>query len=178
MAVRDPQQSVASSRFVLPRKAPSFSIESGNVRAFTLIEIMVCICIVGVLAAIATPFYISYRERARVAVAVADMKTVEKVVMNFAAENGVLPESLAQVNLATMRDPWGRNYRYVPIAGAPKKVMGSTRKDHFMVPVNSDFDLYSVGRDGASTLAFTAKSSQDDIVRAFNGAYYGKVSDM
>ena len=47
-----------------------------------------------------------------------------------------------------------------------------------MVPVNSDFDLYSMGKDGASASPFTAKSSQDDIVRAFNGGYYGKVADM
>jgi general secretion pathway protein G len=41
------------------------------------------------------------------------------------------------------------------------------------VPINSDFDLYSMGEDGKSSPPLTAKSSRDDIVRANNGAYYG-----
>ena len=50
------------------------------------------------------------------------------------------------------------------------------RKDHKMVPVNSDFDLYSKGRDGKSQTPFTSKASRDDIVRANNGRYIGLVS--
>ncbi len=46
-----------------------------------------------------------------------------------------------------------------------------------MVPVNTDYDLYSMGKDGKSTSPFTAKASQDDIVRANNGGFLGLVSD-
>jgi len=50
------------------------------------------------------------------------------------------------------------------------------RKDHNLVPVNSDFDLFSKGKDGQSKSPFTAKASRDDIVRANNGRYIGPVS--
>jgi general secretion pathway protein G len=39
--------------------------------------------------------------------------------------------------------------------------------------VNTDFDLYSVGKDGLTVTAFTAKSARDDVVRANDGRYVG-----
>ena len=54
---------------------------------------------------------------------------------------------------------------------------GNQRKDHNLVPINSDFDLYSMGKDGASAPPLTAASSQDDIIRANNGEYYGYGKD-
>lgn len=55
--------------------------------------------------------------------------------------------------------------------------IGQARKDRNLVPINSDFDLYSVGRDGQTAPALTAKVSQDDIVRANNGGFVGLASD-
>ena len=46
-----------------------------------------------------------------------------------------------------------------------------------MVPVNSDYDLYSMGRDGKSNAPFTAKMSRDDIVRANDGQFVGLASE-
>jgi general secretion pathway protein G len=145
---------------------------------FTLIEVMVCVCIIGVLAGIATPLYVGYRERARVVVAISDMKTIETAIFNFFATGGSLPDTLAQIGMNDLRDPWGNPYAYLRINGVEFKGVGGQRKDHFMVPVNTDFDLYSMGRDGASQSPFTAKASRDDIVRAYNGGFYGKVSEI
>jgi general secretion pathway protein G len=50
------------------------------------------------------------------------------------------------------------------------------RKDRFLVPLNTDFDLYSVGRDGESVPALTAAKSRDDVVRAANGSFIGLAS--
>jgi general secretion pathway protein G len=47
------------------------------------------------------------------------------------------------------------------------------RKDDELVPLNSDFDLYSLGPDGESALALPAAPSHDDVVRAGNGSYIG-----
>ena len=121
---------------------------------FTLIEVMVSVCIIGVLSAIATPFYVSYRERARVAVAIADMKSIEVAVFNFFANNNALPDTLAQVGLGHLRDPWGNPYAYQRIYGGDIKGKGTLRKDHFMVPVNTDFDLYSNGQGRRQFIAF------------------------
>jgi general secretion pathway protein G len=45
------------------------------------------------------------------------------------------------------------------------------------VPINSDFDLYSVGRDGQSAPALTARVSHDDVVRANDGGFIGLAID-
>ena len=54
--------------------------------------------------------------------------------------------------------------------------MGQARKDRFLVPLNSDYDLYSAGKDGKSRPPLSAQMSQDDIVRANDGAYIGLAS--
>lgn len=148
------------------------------VHGFTLLEIMIATCIIGVLVGIAIPNYLGYRERARVAVAVTDLKNIEKSIINFFTTNDAYPDSLADIGLDGFRDPWTNPYQYLRIDGGSINGKGNLRKDHFMVPVNTDFDLYSMGKDGDSKPPFTAKASQDDIVRAFNGSYYGMVSDM
>lgn len=55
--------------------------------------------------------------------------------------------------------------------------VGQARKDQFLVPLNSDYDLYSKGPDGKSSPPLTAKESRDDIIRANDGAYFGLASE-
>ena len=78
--------------------------------------------------------------------------------------------TLVEAGLGNPIDPWGNPYRYVPVDSVPK---GQLRKDKALVPVNTDYDLYSMGADGKSQAPFTAKASQDDIVRAKDGAFVG-----
>ncbi len=51
------------------------------------------------------------------------------------------------------------------------------RKDRFLVPLNSDFDLYSKGPDRKSVPPLTAEASRDDIIRANDGGYIGLASE-
>ena len=141
-------------------------------------EIALSACIIGVLLAITSPFFLSYREQARVVVAVNEIKTVEAEVLNYAVINGEFPDTLGQIGFGKLRDPWGNAYQYLRIDEGEIKGKGQPRKDDLMVPANSDFDLYSMGLDGVSVAPFTDDLSKDDIVRAFNGAYVGKVADM
>jgi len=144
---------------------------------FTLIEIMVVIAIIGTLAAIAIPNYISYKNRALIAETIAEISTIEIDISEYVLENGELPDSLDDVGLGDLRDPWGNPYEYLRIDGGGLKGKGKLRKNRSLVPVNSDYDLYSKGKDGKSQTPFTAKSSQDDIVRANDGGFVGLVSD-
>ncbi len=144
-------------------------------RGFTLIEIMVSIAIIGTLAAIATPNYIRYRERALIAGVIADFKRIETAAYAFKAYNERFPNTLIEAGLGNPVDPWGKAYVYYPIDNVPTGV--NIRKNKALHPVNTDFDLYSVGRDGKSFAPFTAKASQDDIVRANDGAFFGLVAD-
>ena len=46
------------------------------------------------------------------------------------------------------------------------------------VPLNTDYDLYSMGRDGKSKTPLTASESHDDIVRALDGEFVGLASEF
>ncbi len=133
------------------------------------------IAIIGILAAIAIPNFIGYVERARYAVVMSDLQQISSLADNFFLDHGRYPNDLGEIGMANSRDPWGNLYQYLSVADAGGK--GKLRKDHSLVPVNSDYDLYSMGKDGKSQPPFTAKASQDDIVRANNGGYLGYVQD-
>lgn len=55
--------------------------------------------------------------------------------------------------------------------------MGDVRKDRNLVPINSFFDLYSMGKDGQSRPPLTAPVSQDDVIYANDGAFIGLAED-
>lgn len=142
---------------------------------FSLIELMIVIGLIGTLAAIAVPNYIQYREKAKITQAIADIRAMEKMIANFTIDNDRLPASLAEIGMGGHRAPWGTPYEYTTVEGTPR---GKLRKDRFLVPVNSDYDLYSMGQDKSSVSPFTAKASQDDIVRANDGAYVGLAAEF
>ncbi len=47
------------------------------------------------------------------------------------------------------------------------------RKDRFLKPISTDYDLYSSGPDGISRDSLEHRESRDDVVRAINGDYIG-----
>lgn len=148
--------------------------ERDIVGGFTLLELMVVIMIVGILGTIGVPAYIDYLEKAKVAKASGDIYVLEKEILAYGLSNDTFPDSLADINRNDLLDPWGNPYRYLNIETAKGK--GKMRKDHFLVPLNTDFDLYSMGPDGDSKSPLTAKASRDDIIRANNGEYVGPAS--
>lgn len=51
------------------------------------------------------------------------------------------------------------------------------RKDRNLVPINTDYDLYSMGPDGKTNVPLTSSAGRDDIVRASDGAFIGRACD-
>lgn len=141
---------------------------------FTLIEMTLVIGVIAVLALLAFPKYADYRDRVRMDQAKRDIVMMAVTISAYYNDARAYPATLADVGLAGRVDPWGRAYRYLPIEGTHNQ--GHARKDHALVPINSDFDLYSVGPDGATAPPLTAQHSRDDIVRANNGKYVGPAS--
>ena len=142
---------------------------------FTLLELLVVIAIVGTLSGLAIPTYSNYIEKARITKAIAEIYLLEKEILAFLGSNGSLPLSLDNINRGNLLDPWGNPYQYLNFATVSGQ--GQMRKDRFLVPLNTDFDLYSMGQDGASRPPLTANASHDDIIRANNGNYVGPASE-
>jgi len=132
---------------------------------------MLAVAIVGVLIAVAVPAWDGWRDRMKTQKAQADITAVSVVIDAHYADNNTLPASLAAIGRANLRDPWGREYRYLPLNTPQNR--GHARKDHSLVPLNTDYDLYSVGPDGGTASPLTARASRDDIIRANNGRFVG-----
>lgn len=147
--------------------------EGATVRSagFTLVELIVSIAILAILTGIAYPLYTGYVEKARNERAESDIIKISMDLAKYDADNGAYPQSLSDLRQGVYIDPWGHPYQYLNIKTAANP--GLMRKDRFMVPINSDYDLYSMGEDGKSVPPLTAQSSRDDIIRADDGAYIG-----
>ncbi|MFH0827378.1 MAG: type II secretion system major pseudopilin GspG [Candidatus Omnitrophota bacterium] len=120
-----------------------------NKNAFTLIELMLVVIIIGVLAAMVMPRLVGRSEQARVAAAKADIEANIALALDmFEMDTGRFPsneEGLAalRTNPASLpdwkgpylkkdpKDPWGKLYFY--------KFPGTH---------SNDYDLYSSGPNG------------------------------
>ncbi len=108
--------------------------------AFTLVELMAVVVILGILASFATIKVAQYLSRARVTKAKVDMRQIMNALSLFHMDNHDYPESLDELTEETEmhpegvisaipKDPWGNDYEYV------------SGTEH-------GFDLICYGRDG------------------------------
>ncbi len=146
-------------------------------KAMTLFELAIVVAAIGTLFALGIPLYTNQVNKARITKAIADIHTISQDIHAYQLDYEEPPESLAEIGRDIVTDPWGSPYEYLKIEGKEKKqVKSQWRKDRFLVPLNSDFDLYSKGEDKKSHPSLTAKDCRDDIVRANNGSYIGLAS--
>ena len=143
-------------------------------RGFTLLELMIAITLAGVLVTMGVPNYKKVVDNARITQAIGDIRSLEKDMLSFETVNGRVPKNLDEINRGGLEDPWGNPYRYLSLA---ESNLGSMRKDRWLVPLNSSYDLYSCGKDGKTALPITAAQSFDDIIRANDGGFIGLASN-
>ncbi len=142
----------------------------------TLIELMMALAIIGILSGIAIPSYTSYRDKVNNAQAIADIKNIDLVILKFYTEYNRYPVSLNEIGKGGMRDPWDRPYEYLDCSSVKGK--GKLRKSPDSNPLNTDYDLYSVGKDGRTTMQVNGAKAHDDLLRAFNGQFVGCAEDL
>lgn len=144
-------------------------------RGFTLVELMMVVGLLAVLLVLAYQAWGGWRERVQRKQAIDDITVLATVIDQRLQDTGTLPDSLADIGRGGMVDPWGRAYRYLPLNTPARR--GQARKDHSLVPLNTDYDLYSTGPDGETVAPLTGRRARDDILRANNGRFIGAAAD-
>jgi len=142
-------------------------------RGFTLIELLVVVAVIGVLATVALPIFSSYVTRAKSSRAAADIRTIDQAISAYFIDHNALPATLSDVGITNLLDPWGRPYEYQILGNGAAPLEDSVGGD-----LNTDYDLYSKGADGASAVSSADPTSTDDIVRANSGMYAGLRSQL
>jgi len=101
---------------------------SGSVlrRAFTLVEMLLVVTIIGILAALVIPKIVGRSEQARQTAARSDISAVKTALDMFEVDNGYYPKNLQDLFQPPRdaknwhgpyldkvpQDPWGNNYLY------------------------------------------------------------------
>lgn len=150
---------------------PSKFVLSG----FTIVELMIVLAIAGVLMMIAIPAYQDYGKRIDDNQAIKDLTILQLQIDDYQLTYGNYPDSLADIDAAATKDPWGNAYEYLNYAVNP---IGFRRKDRNLNPLNSDYDLYSKGEDGQTTKQIITPKAQDDIIRGRDGTFLGQAKDF
>jgi general secretion pathway protein G len=137
---------------------------------FSLVEVIVAIAILSIVSSIGVSMYKDYTFSAEVDRTVNEIRMIDFLIQDYQRTTGRLPPNLAAIGV-DYPDPWGNDYEYLDISTVNGK--GPLRKDHALNPINTDYDLYSMGPDGRSSTPLTSNHGRDDIVRGNNGRYVG-----
>lgn len=141
---------------------------------------MVALAVVGLLAAIALPGYAAIIERQKVEAAGRGLMKIASAIERYRTMHFGIPETLTDLGLDAnlLEDPWGRSYQFLSFKSSIPGINGKIRKDHNLHPLNTEFDLYSFGKDGQSKSPLTAKASRDDVIWARDGDFVGLAEDF
>jgi len=147
----------------------------------TLIELMLVIAVLGVIVTIAIPSYRNYIDKTDNALAIAQISIIRSVIERFYLENHRYPNTLQDIAASLPEngmDPWGNNYLYLNIADGGPGAKGPARKDRRLNPINTQYDLYSMGKDGVTKNQVSDRDSLDDIILARDGKFIGIAADF
>ena len=144
-------------------------------KGITIIELMIVLSIIATLAGIAAPSYVQYFRKVKGAEVIDDIRAIERNIELYKEFYNSYPKTLADIG-DVPNDPWGNPYQYLATEHAlnGKKDM---KKDRNLRPVNTDYDLFSMGENGETKDRIDHKLSLDDIIRCNNGEFVGYARD-
>ena len=146
-------------------------------RGLTLLEVLIALLVAALVFGTATPAYFYLVENQRAKLAVEEITGFARRIDRYQRKHNRYPDSLAEALETSPVDPWGNTYKYQNLKNAGPGSPGP-RTGANLAPLNSDYDLYSEGRDAASLAPVGAEQSRDDVIRARNGDYIGLASDF
>lgn len=65
--------------------------------------------------------------------------------------------------------------KFSMFTGVPTET--TRRRDRYMFPLNTDYDLFSLGPNGRTSVSLGESMGQDDVIRANNGGFFGVAAD-
>jgi general secretion pathway protein G len=146
-------------------------------RGVGVVDLVIGMVVVSLMAALGIPAFNGFVDRANVAQAVGDLGSINVAIESYRLKNhDQMPGSIDELKIGIVKDPWGRDYRYVNFRAAEQRKT-DIRLDGRRNRLNSDFDLYSLGSDGESSGPLNDGVSRDDVIRANNGSFIGLGED-
>jgi general secretion pathway protein G len=140
----------------------------------TLIEFLSVVVVAGLIAVVGLPSLNAYVNHGRAVIAIGDIGNLSGLLYRWQLNTRAFPETLAEAGLDGRLDPWGHPYRYLKIDNAQP---ADRRLDRNLRPINTDFDVYSVGPDGETQAEIMAAPARDDVIRGNNGRFIGVAGD-
>jgi len=133
-----------------------------NGEAFTLVEMMAVVVIIGILAAFIAPKFFSQVDTAKVTAAKTDIKKIEQAIQLYRMETGQMPEKIRDLVREPeeirgwngpyldkeLKDPWGNKYEFT--------VPGNDGRDYEIICYGQD------GREGGEKAAKDIKSWDEE----------------
>lgn len=129
-------------------------------RAFSLVEVLVTVLVIGLLASIAIPQILSSQRKARYSRAAADAKTLVSQALLYGQDHGVYPTTVAAIRNGGYTDiadadAWNLPWQLCPALLAGARTGG-----------RDDVYVFSTGARGVGTYPtpFTASTGEDGSV--------------
>ena len=139
-AGRGPRQSAAARRRVRLFFNPQPATRNPQSKGFTLLELMIVISIIIVLAVIILPQYQRVVQQSREAVLRDDLFQMRKMIDQYAADKGKLPQTLDDL----VTDGYLREVPVDPMTGAKDWCLHSPFDDPGTCSDNTDAGLFDV----------------------------------
>jgi general secretion pathway protein G len=115
------------------------------IRAFTLVELIVVIAIIGILATLVIVRYAGKTDQAKVATVKAQLSQLEGAIIEFQANCSRLPQSLDELVNKPGDCPNWQEGGYLKGTRVPKDPWGHDFVYHV---TGSDFEIVTLGADG------------------------------
>ena len=155
--VHRPPSTVHRPRVIFPISHSTFHIR----RAFTLVELMLVVAIIGMLAAMVVPRLVGRTQQAKVARAKSDIAAIGLALDLYELDVGQYPSTLEglvaaeapSTSSAEAKAQWNGPYLK---KGLPKDPWGHAYIYNQESKHNQDYDLHSMGPDGQ-------KETDDDV---------------